>query len=133
MVLVGQPDASFSQTLGTLGHRCIQALLEPLLHLQAMGGETPLVYRGQTCPLYLQTTSCSEQRLPDLPREASLLEQQARCPAPGTPLEPTFTYQVEAAHSFPAFKRSRRGRARLALKSALSCTQLVEASVLSGD
>lgn len=102
VVLVGQSDASFPQILGTLGHRCTQALLVPLPHLKAMGGETPLVYRGQTCPLYLQATSCSEQRLPDLPWEASsfcsLLEQQACCPAPATSLELTFTYQVTTTH-----------------------------------
>lgn len=74
MVLVGQPDASFSQTLGTLGHRCTQALLESVLQLQAMGEETPLVYRGQTCSLYLQATSCSEQWFPLSPGKPAHLQ-----------------------------------------------------------
>lgn len=50
--------------------------------VKAVGVETPLVYMEPACPLHLQASSCSKQRLPDLPWGSSSffsLEQQACC------------------------------------------------------
>lgn len=74
VVLAGQPDVSFPQILGTLEHRCIQALLMSLPHLKAMGGETPLFYRGQTCPCTckpLPVLSCGFQISPGKPAHSA--------------------------------------------------------------
>lgn len=56
----------------------------PFHTVKAVGIETPVVYMEPACPLRLQASSCSKQRLPDLPWGSSsffsLQEQQACYP-----------------------------------------------------